>query len=442
MTKLTDARLRALQKSKIAGKYSDGGGLYLVVRSSGKMLWQLRYKKPKANIASLGSYPSITLADARKHANELRVMIARGLDPNAEKRRGREAKEDALKNSFERIAREWFDIKKEQLSATYSEKVIRRLELYVFPKVGRKPISELGAPELLEALRCIEARGTIETARRVAQSCSQIFNHAIISGRAEKNPCASLGEALKRAPASHMPALTAESDLSTFLKASRGYVGRGAVVPAALRLLPMLLLRPGELSQGDWSEIDFEAREWRVPAMRMKQRQAQKLHGEPHVVPLAPQAMVVLRELHEVTGPHGRIFKGARGEGRSISANTLNAALRALGYDTAKDVTAHGFRATARTLGVEALHADERVIEAQLAHAVKDQLGRSYNRTNFFKERREFMRAWADYLDKLAEVGPSATHVYPIQAVTSSDAELIASSGYIDAQEINEPAPA
>lgn len=399
---LTELELKKIVKSRPPGKYFDGAGLYVRKTPTGSMLWQMKYRLGRENVASFGQWPAVSLAEARKRAQRAREQIEEGTDPNQAKRDARRQLATAYAHTFEAVAREWFEVKKTSIAASTAEKVIGRLQNHVFPAFGSKPISQVSANDVMEMLRRIERSGSLETAHRVNEICSQVFRFAVRQQIAAYNPCDGLAEVLKKPVERHMPALLDEDALADYIRAARGYRGKNPVVAAALQLLPLVMLRPGELRQGEWSEIDFERREWTIPSMRMKRRLSHKLHGEPHVVPLSTQAINILRHLQQFTGTTGLIFKGLRSETKPISDNTINAALRAMGYDTRTDVTAHGFRATARTLGVEALKEDERVIDAQLAHAVGDALGRSYNRTTFAPERREFMQRWADYLDVLA----------------------------------------
>ena len=403
MGKLTDAEIKKIIKSYAAGKrYSDGENLYLYVSKSRATLWHYKYSiARKENIASLGSYPEMTLAMARRSAQKTRELLSQGIDPNALKRERDRAKIFDHDNTFEAVAREWFGVRKGEWSSTYAEKELGRLVKHVFKYIGREPIRHVTIPHMRDVLKRIENAGTLETAHRVNITCGQIFNHAIVSGRADSNPCQHLAKTLKKPSPRHHAAITDAGELGEFLRAARGYVARNTVVAAALRLLPLLFLRPSELRLGTWDEVDFERAEWRIASARMKRTVKGKLNGEPHVVPLSRQALTLLRELKAVTGPTGLMFKGERSAERAISDNTVNAAIRALGYDTSSQVTGHGFRATARTLGVEVLGADERVLEHQLAHDVPDKLGRSYNRTEFISERREFMQRWADFLERI-----------------------------------------
>jgi len=277
--------------------------------------------------------------------------------------------------------------------------VLARLVVDVFPHIGRRPCAEVTAPELLHVLRKIEARGVVETAHRAHESCSQVFRYAVGKGLVASDPARDLKGLLRKPQAQHFPAIVKPERLAELLRACDGYAGT-PVVRAALRLAPMLLLRPGELRHAQWAEIDLDAATWLIPAARMKRERDGKLHGAPHLVPLPTQAVQTLRDLHPLTGHGPLVFMGERHHHRPMSENTVNAALRAMGFP-AEEVTGHGFRATARTMLAERLGVDESVIEAQLAHSVRDSLGRAYNRTEFAAQRVAMMQAWADYLDRL-----------------------------------------
>jgi integrase len=421
----SDAALKAAIKARqsnpaTAGKLwrvPDGDGLYLLPSlKGGPPAWRLDYSiRGRRKTISLGAYPDTGLALARRKADEARALVSAGVDPSearkVERQRHAEAMEyerraaagEPLPGSFEAVAREWFETKRGGWAPAYGEKIIARLQADVFPHLGTRPVGAITAPELLQVLRRIEARGVIETAHRARENCSQVFRFAVATGRADRDPAQDLRGALKPAHARHFPAITKPERLAELLRAIDGYAGT-YVVRTALQLAPLLLLRPGELRHTAWSEVDFEAAVLTVPAARMKRTQAGKRDGSPHLVPLSRQALALLRELHPITGSGSLVFRGERQRDRPMSENTLNAALRALGF-AADEVVAHGFRATARTILVERLGVDEAVIEAQLAHSVRDSLGRAYNRTEFVEQRRAMMQRWADYLDRLRDGG-------------------------------------
>jgi integrase len=301
--------------------------------------------------------------------------------------------------SFEAVAREWFAVRKDGWSKSYGDKVIARLETDVFPYIGREMAADINGPQLLAVMRRIESRGVIETAHRALQDSGQVFRYAVATGHAKFNPARELKDALRQPNPKHFPAIVEPKRLGELLRAIDGYAAT-PVVRAALKLAPMLLLRPGELRFAEWAEIDLEAALWQVPAARMKRELRQKLSGTPHLVPLPKQAVDVFRELQPLTGQGKMVFRGERHHERAMSENTVNAALRTMGFP-ADEVTGHGFRATARTMLHERLGFSPDVIEAQLAHTVRDSLGRAYNRIEFVEQRREMLQTWADYLDQL-----------------------------------------
>ncbi len=409
----SDQTIKAVKPGDARKRLNDGDGLFLLLFvKGGAHGWRFAYSlHGRRNSLSLGTYPDVGLALARRKADEARALVAAGVDPSdarktskAEQHRKQESDRRSAaglpaEDSFEAVAREWFETRKDRWSTGYSEKVIARLEADVFPYVGRLAIEAVTTPDLLAVLRRMEARGVVETAHRARESCSQIFRFAIATGRATRDPAQDLRDALRQPTVRHFPAITTPKRLGDLLRAAYGYAGT-PVVRAALRLAPMLLLRPGELRHAQWVEIDLETRTWTVPAERMKREKAGKQFGAPHIVPLPPQAVDVFRDLFPLTGRSQWVFRGERHHDRPMSENTVNAALRAMGF-AADEVTGHGFRATARTMLAERLGYEESVIEAQLAHSVKDSLGRAYNRTEFLAQRRGMMVAWANYLDEL-----------------------------------------
>lgn len=409
----SDTTIRNIKPGDPRKRLSDGEGLYLLLFvNGGAHGWRLDYTiHGKRKTLSLGTYPATGLKLAREKAEHGRQLVAAGADPSdrrkavkAQHAQSREASEREASGlpcvgSFEEVAREWFYTRRGDWAASYGDKIIRRLEVDVFPWLGREPAGSITPPQLLEVLRRIEERGVIETAHRALENCGQVFRYAVATGRAVSNPARDLKDALRKPVVKHFPAITDPVRLGELLRACDGYQG-SHVVRAALRLVPLLLLRPGELRHAQWVEFDLDAALWIVPAERMKREKNGKLHGKPHIVPLPLQAMETLRELHVVTGGGSYVFRGERHHERPMSENTVNAALRAMGFG-ADEVVGHGFRATARTMMAERLGMPEAVIDAQLAHAVPDSLGRAYNRTQFEAQRRELMQTWADYLDKL-----------------------------------------
>lgn len=374
-------------------KLSDSGGLYLEVAPTGGKLWRLKYRfAGKEKRLALGTYPEISLADARERRDEARRLLANEVDPSVAKQARKAARAEAGADSFEVIAREWHELKSRDWSAGNARKLLRMFELHAFPRIGRKPIAALRAPEVLAIVRPLEVRGALELGHTLLQTCGRVIRYAIATGRAEVDFTPGLRGAIETVKVTHRPALTKPEEVGALLRAIDGYNGT-VEVHAALRLLPMLFCRPGELRNAKWDEFDLEAATWSIPAERMKMRR-------PHLVPLSRQAVTILEKLKPITGRGMHVLPG-RGGKRPMSDMTINAALRRLGYDTSKEITGHGFRATARTLLHEILRIDPAVIEHQLAHRVPDALGAAYNRTQFLDERRAMMQTWADYLDKL-----------------------------------------
>jgi integrase len=410
----SDATIKAAKPQAAPYRLPDGSGLYLLVRPDGKKWWRLDYTHAgKRKTISLGVYPNTGLSLARANAAKARALVAAGVDPSAARKTVKAEQAAAneidrriaegipLADSFEAVARKWFDKFSPGWVAGHADKIIRRLERDIFPWLGARPIAEIKAPDLLSAVQRIEDRGAIETAHRAMQNCGQVFRYAIATHRAERDISADLRGALaKRNKKNHLPAITDPKAIGGLLRSLDGYTGF-FVTKCALRLAPLVFVRPGELRKAEWSEIDLDNGEWNIPAARMKMR-------EPHLVPLSRQAVEILRDLHAVTGRGQLVFPGARTNGRPMSDNAVLAAMRRMGIPK-EEMTGHGFRAMARTVLDEVLGFRPDWIEHQLAHAVKDPNGRAYNRTAHLTKRREMMQAWADYLDKLkagAEVIP------------------------------------
>jgi integrase len=374
-------------------KLFDGGGLYLLVNPNGSRWWRFKYRYlGKEKLLSFGTYPDISLKDARDRRDEARKQRAADIDPGEHRKAMKTTLAVRGENSFEIVAREWFAKYSPNWAAGHSDKIIRRLERDIFPWLGGRPIAEIAAPELLATLRRIESRGAIETAHRAQQNCSQVFRYAVATGRAERDSTADLRGALTPVKERHHASITDPKRVGELMRAIDGYRG-SFITKCALRLAPLVFVRPGELRKAEWVEFDLDGAEWRIPAARMKAR-------EQHIVPLAKQAVSILQDLHALTGDKQHVFPGVRTKGRAMSENTVNAALRRLGY--AKDeMTGHGFRSMASTLlNEQGWHRD--AIERQLAHAERNNVRAAYNFAEHLPERRKMMQAWADYLDKLA----------------------------------------
>ncbi len=387
---LTDKAIRALKPLDKAYKASDGLGLYLLVQPTGSRLWRFKYRHGgKEGVESLGAYPDVSLALARQKRDELRRLRASGVDLAAHRRATKAAQTNSAVNSLKVVAEEWFEKKSSAWAPKHAIKIIERLKRDIFPWIGLKPVADLTAPEVLTVLRRIETRGAIETAHRALGDLSGIFRYAVATGRAASDPCRDLRDALTRRKEKHLAAITDPREIPDLLRAINSYRG-GIVVRSALQLAPLLFVRPGELRSARWADMELEAAEWRFTASKTKQ---------PHIVPLATQAVAVLRELQPLTGGREFVFPGERSPRRPMSENAINAALRSLGIESDR-MCGHGFRAMARTVLEEHLKFPAHLIEAQLAHAVRDANGRAYNRTTHLEERRTMMQRWADYLDE------------------------------------------
>lgn len=398
---LTDTEIRRAKPQEKPFKLADERGLFLLVHPNGGRYWRMDYRfGEKRKTLALGIYPDVTLAKARERRDEGRCLLADGVDPGEHRKAQKRAVAEREQNSFEGVAREWFAKFKPQWTEGHAEKIIARLERDVFPWIGGKPIGDLTAPELLAVLRRIEERGAVETAHRAHQDCGQIFRYAIATGRALRDPSADLKGALPPVKQKHFASIIDPKEIGALLRSIDEYKGH-LVTRCALKLAPLLFVRPGELRKAEWAEINFEKAEWQLPAERMKMK-------EPHIVPLCAQALEILRELHPLTGAGRYLFPSPRTPSRPMSDNGILSALRRMGYGK-DEMSGHGFRAMARTVLDEVLGFRVDFIEHQLAHAVKDPNGRAYNRTQHLDERRRMMQAWGDYLDGLkrgAEVIP------------------------------------
>lgn len=390
---LTDTAVRNAKPGSKPIKLFDGDGLFLLVHPNGGKYWRFKYRfAGKEKLLALGVYPEVSLKDARDKRDNARKQVAAGIDPGELKKARKNAKGDGSSdNSFAVIAREWFAKFSTNWVATHADKIIRRLERDIFPWLGKRAISDITAPQLLSTLRRIEERGAIETAHRALQNCAQVFRYAVATGRATLDPTIHLRGAIPPTKAKHHPSITDAKAVGELLRAIKGYQG-SLVTKCALQLAPLVFVRPGELRKAEWSEFDLNAAEWRIPATRMKMR-------EQHIVPLPMQALTILRELKPLTGSGRYVFPGARSNGRPMSENTVNAALRRLGYSS-EQMTGHGFRSMASTLlNEQGWHRD--AIERQLAHAERNAVRAAYNYAEHLPECRRMMQAWANYLERL-----------------------------------------
>lgn len=391
---LNDTFLRRVKHSgaPAGDKHTDGAGMHLLVKAAGKY-WRLNYRfDGKQKTLALGVYPAISLQDARGRRDAAKKLLANGIDPGKDKAEQKEARAKATSHSFEAVARTWLAKTAANRAATTQEKNTNWLERNIFPEIGTLPIGDIGPRDVLAALAKIEARGAVESAHKIKQLCGQIFRFAIATGLSERDVTADLRGALAAIPRNHYAAITEPAAAGALLRSIDGYTGHPYAV-AALKLAPLVFVRPGELRAAEWAEFDLDAGEWRIPAEKMKMR-------TDHLVPLSTQAVAVLRQVQPLTGGGRYVFPSIRTNDRCMSENTVNAALRNLGYDK-EQMTGHGFRAMARTMLDEVLGERVDLIEHQLAHQVKDANGRAYNRTAHLPARREMMQRWADYLDSI-----------------------------------------
>lgn len=390
---LTDTKVKSVKPTEKTQKLFDGGGLYLEVTPKGGKRWRLKYRfTGKEKLLSLGVYPEVKLKVARERRDELRKLLAEGVDPSANRKAAKAAAVDRASNSFETVAREWHEKYSKVWAESHSKKLMRRLERDIFPWIGGMPISEVTAQDILPCLRRIEKRGVVETAHRALQNCGQVFRYAVATGRAPRDPSADLRGALPPVKGGHFAAVTDPKRVGELLRAIDGFNGT-FVCQCALKIAPLVFVRPGELRHAQWADIDLNAREWRYLVTKTKTQ---------HIVPLSSQAVEILEDLQALTGNGKYVFPSARGASRPMSENALLAAMRGMGIPK-EEMTGHGFRATARTLLDEVLGFAPHLIEHQLAHAVRDPNGRAYNRTAHLPQRRKMMQAWADYLDGLKE---------------------------------------
>ena len=390
---LTDTFVKSAKTTNKAGeKHSDGGGLYLLVKESGKY-WRMNYRfGGKQKTLALGVYPSVSLKAARGKREKAKEQLAAGDDPSIEKRKNLAAKVEASQNTFEVVARVWLKKSQADRVASTQSKVTTWLEKDVFPHIGKLPIADIRPRDVLGALRHMERRGALESVKRVKQICGQVFRFAVAEGSVERDVTQDLKGALEKHKPGHHSAITDPKQAGELMRAIHSYTGTPYTL-AALKLLPLVFVRPGELRTAEWSEIDLDTREWRIPGVKMKMK-------ADHIVPLSTQALAILQDLKPITGRGKYVFPSLRTGERPMSENTVNGALRAMGY--AQDVhTAHGFRAMARTILDEVLNQRVDLIEHQLAHKVKDANGTAYNRTAHLPARMLMMQTWADYLDKL-----------------------------------------
>jgi integrase len=394
---LSDRQIKAAKPKDKPYRLSDEKALYLEITPAGGKYWRMKYRiHGKEKRLAIGVYPDVSLADARTQRDEARKLLARGIDPSTEKQARRVSSRAAAGNSFEVIAREWFAARMADKSESHRKRTLRSLEMYLFPTIGRRPITEITPLELLGHLRKIEGTGKIETARRCKQAASAVFRYGVVTGRCERDPAGDLKDALQTPVKRHFAAITDPAEFGKLLLAMDAYTGT-PVVRAALQCSALWFCRPGELRRVEWAQVNWDAEQIEITAEKT---------DRPHIIPLSRQSLAILRELEPITGRSKYVFPSARGGSRCMSENTVNVAIRSLGYDR-DQMTAHGFRAAARTMLDEVLNYRIEWIEQQLAHEVRDANGRSYNRTAHLKQRREMLQHWADFLDQLRKAASS-----------------------------------
>lgn len=381
------ARRAKVPAGKTFKRLTDGKGMYLLVKHAGKY-WRMDYRfAGKRKTLSLGVYPDVSLKRAREKRDDARRMIADDIDPSMQKQATRTAKKD----SFEAVAREWFAKEKAIWKPSHADTVIGRLENNIFPWLGDTPINDIEPPDMLAVLRRIESRGAIETAHRIKRVCGQVFRYGIATGRCKRDPVPDLRGALQPVKQTHLATITDPKRVGELLRAIEGYSGTFEV-KCALQVAPYLFVRPGELRHAEWSEIDIEAAQWRIPAEKMKM-------GRLHLVPLSRQVVAILRDLQPLTGRGKYLFPSVRSATRPMSENTINAALRRMGFEKG-EICGHGFRSMASTiLHEQGWNTD--VIERQLAHVESNKVKSAYNHAEHLPERVKLMQAWSDYLDGL-----------------------------------------
>lgn len=389
---LSDITIRTAKPKDKIYKLSDSGGLYIEVTPKGGKRWRYKFRYDgKENRISFGTYPEVSLAKARELHSDARKLLAQGISPSENRKTANATKKLNTANSFEAVVREWWQSYMNGKAESHKEKVIRRFELYLFPWIGTKAISDLTSPQVLEVVKRIEKLNKLETAHRALQVTGQVFRYAVQNGYAIRDVTADLKGALPPTKVKHMAAFTEPKQIGDLLKAIDGFNG-SLTVQCALKLSPLVFVRPGELRRAKWQDIDLNTREWRYVVSKTNTN---------HLVPLSTQAVDILKTIHPLSGNGEYVFQGGHSPLRPMSEAAVNAALKRMGFDTQNEITGHGFRAMARTILHERLNIDPNIIEHQLAHTVPDTLGTAYNRTKFIEQRKLMMQTWADYLDTL-----------------------------------------
>jgi integrase len=389
---LTDTALRNAKPKESDYTITDGQGLSILISSKGGKWWRFRYRylgKPK--LISLGTYPEVSLLQARARRDQARALVAEGIDPNQHKQEEKQKAKFEASNTFKAVADDWHALHNKNKSERHQQRVKRWLEFYLYPSLGNKPISTITAPMVLETTATLQKQGKLETAHRIIQTTGQVFRYAIQKGFASYNPAPDLKGALPPPVVKNMAAIIEPKDFAQLLRSIDSYQGT-LTVQCALKLAPLLFQRIGELRHMRWADLDFENNEWRYLVTKTKTQ---------HIVPLSRQALAIIESMRQYSSHGLYVFPGGRTHERPMSENAINAALRSMGYDTQTEITGHGFRAIAQTLGMQELELDAKHIERQLAHAVANPLGTAYERAQFLKARKVMMQKWADYLDEL-----------------------------------------
>ena len=393
---LSDVSLRNAKPAEKAYKLYDSDGLFIIITATGGKWWRLKYRfDGKEKLLSLGTYPEVSLATAREKRASARMLLANDppIDPSENRKNIKAESKLNSTNSFELVALEWWQSHMKGKADSHKQKVIRRFQLYLFPWIGNKPISSISAPQVLEAIKRIEKLNKLETAHRTLQAAGQVFRYAVQNGFTIRDVTADLKGALPPTSIKHMAAFTEPKQISELLRAIDGFNGT-LTVQCALRLSPLVFVRPSELRQAKWCDINLDTGEWRYLVSKTK---------TDHLVPLSTQAIDIFRTIYPLSGHGEYVFQNGHSPIRPMSEAAINAALKRMGYDTQNEITGHGFRAMARTILHERLNIDPHIIEHQLAHKVPDALGAAYNRTRFIQQRKEMMQKWADYLDVLKQ---------------------------------------
>lgn len=394
---LTDTQIKKAKfdESKKVTKLFDGKGLYLLIDKSNNKFWRFEYQRPytkKSNTLSFGDYPTVTLAEARKQRDDARNLLAQDLDPQVEKQRITNEVVMAFQNTFESVGKEWYE--KQDYSKS-SKSGHKRIFLTIYSKIGKIPVSKVTAVDVLNVCRIYEKKEQYETAKKIKNKCSQILRYAVATGRADRDPTVDLKGALKIQETKSYAALTETLDFAPLLYDIDHYQGT-IITKIALKMTPLVFTRPGELRHAKWEDIDFDEAIWAYTPPKTKKKTGVRL-----IVPLAKQVIELLKILEPITKPYSEyVFPAATSNSKVMSENTINQALRRLGY-SGEEQTAHGFRAIARTQLDEVLDYDDKLTEMQIGHRVRDMHGRTYNRTKHLDKRRKMMQEWADYCDKL-----------------------------------------